>query len=372
MTKLIKTEYVPDYVSAPGETLQEKLDELGFSQAELAMRTGRPKKTINEIIQGKAAITPETAIQFEMVLKIPAHFWLTREAKYRSWLAQKSEDNRLENEIEILSRLPIRHMIDYGWIASRSSKVDQLKEVLSFFGVASSNQIQCIEQIAFRKSRSYKSDPWSLAAWLRKGEIDAREMNFPEYNSDRFLQSLSEIRLMTLEEPKTFVPKLVQKCGDAGVYVVFTRELPKTCISGATRWLNSLRPLLQMSLRHKDDGHVWFTFFHEAGHIYLGHAKKDIFLEDEHRGSLDAIDQFENAANDFANNILIPERLLERFMEQEDFSDKAIENFSTKIRVAAGIVVGRLQNMSKLRYDQGHRLKKKYCWENWPMSVFKA
>ncbi len=58
---------------------------LGLSQAELAERTGRAKKTINEIIQDKAAITPETAMQFELVLRVPAAFWSVRESQYRAF-----------------------------------------------------------------------------------------------------------------------------------------------------------------------------------------------------------------------------------------------------------------------------------------------
>jgi HTH-type transcriptional regulator / antitoxin HigA len=50
--------FSPDYAVAPGETLRELLSELELSQSDLAERTGRPKKTINEIIQGKAEITP--------------------------------------------------------------------------------------------------------------------------------------------------------------------------------------------------------------------------------------------------------------------------------------------------------------------------
>lgn len=54
-----------------------------MSQAELAEQTGIPKKTINEIINGKAAITPETALQFERVLGTPASFWNNRERRYQ-------------------------------------------------------------------------------------------------------------------------------------------------------------------------------------------------------------------------------------------------------------------------------------------------
>lgn len=55
--------YQPNKISAPGETLLDLLEEREMSQAELAKRTGRPLKTINEIVKGKAAITAETAIQ---------------------------------------------------------------------------------------------------------------------------------------------------------------------------------------------------------------------------------------------------------------------------------------------------------------------
>jgi HTH-type transcriptional regulator / antitoxin HigA len=88
MVNPTQNQYVPDTVSSPGETLREILEERGMSQAEFAARTGCPKKTINEIIRGKTAITPETAIQFERVLRPPARFWNQRESNYREGLAR--------------------------------------------------------------------------------------------------------------------------------------------------------------------------------------------------------------------------------------------------------------------------------------------
>lgn len=80
---MMQNAYRPDFVSPPGETLLETLETIGMSQAELAKRMGHPIKTINEIIQKKAAITAETALQLEQVLHIPASFWLKREQQYR-------------------------------------------------------------------------------------------------------------------------------------------------------------------------------------------------------------------------------------------------------------------------------------------------
>jgi len=89
--------FKPDYAIPPGQTLLEHLETLGLSQAELAERTGRPKKTANEIIHGKVAITPETALQFERVLGSPASFWNALEQNYRASLARLDERRRLHS-----------------------------------------------------------------------------------------------------------------------------------------------------------------------------------------------------------------------------------------------------------------------------------
>jgi len=80
MANRLQNQYQPDLVSPPGETLAEVLEQLGMTQADLAERTGRPKKTISEIVTGKAAIAPETALQLERVLGISANFWNARNA----------------------------------------------------------------------------------------------------------------------------------------------------------------------------------------------------------------------------------------------------------------------------------------------------
>ena len=79
----------PDYISSPGATLTEVLADRGMTQADLARRTGYSEWMINEIIKGKAVITPGTAIQFERALGVPASFWNQRERNYRKWLNHK-------------------------------------------------------------------------------------------------------------------------------------------------------------------------------------------------------------------------------------------------------------------------------------------
>lgn len=73
-------------LNCPGDTIQENIDYIGMSQAELALRMGRSKEKINELIKGKSAITQDTAIKLEYVLNIPSEFWLGLEKKYQEEL----------------------------------------------------------------------------------------------------------------------------------------------------------------------------------------------------------------------------------------------------------------------------------------------
>lgn len=89
MPDKLQNEYDPESVSAPGETLLEILETIDMSQMELARRMGCSVELVNEIIQGKAVITPEIALQLEQALHTPVSFWLNRERRYREYLAQE-------------------------------------------------------------------------------------------------------------------------------------------------------------------------------------------------------------------------------------------------------------------------------------------
>jgi addiction module HigA family antidote len=69
----------------PGETLTEKLQELGMGPKEFAIRTGKPEKTIIAVLEGKTSITPEMAVLFEMVTSISTGYWLNAQRSFDSF-----------------------------------------------------------------------------------------------------------------------------------------------------------------------------------------------------------------------------------------------------------------------------------------------
>ena len=361
MSNKFQNEFSPNYVSAPGETLLETLETIGMTQAQLANRTGRPRKLINEIIKGKAAITTETALQFERVLGVPASFWNNREHQYRETLARIKEYEELENELEWLKRFPIKTMNRLGWIRNPRDKVHQLREVLNFFGVASPGQLKDLWdgiQASFRKSPAFEFDQGALLAWLRKGEIDAQHIRCALYDSKRFLKTLHRVRSLTVEDPEIFQSEVMRLCAEAGVAVVFIPELPKIRVSGAARWLTPNKALIQLNLRYKTDDQLWFTFFHEAGHI-IRHGKRDVFIDIEVSKPNDAR---EEEASNFAANLLIPPVKYVDFIRRDDRSKASIRRFASEIGIAPGIVVGRLQHDRILPYSHCNDLKNWLAW----------
>lgn len=358
--------YLPDEVSLPGETLQEILEDRQMSQAELAERTGRPRKTINEIIKGKAAISPETALQLELVLGIPASFWNNLERHYQEFLARQREKELLAASAGWLKQVPVKELEERGWISKRPrGSADQVREVLQFFGVASPTEWKLVfevPQVSFRHSPTFKSEPGPLAAWLRQGEIEAQKVRCDPFDAARFHDSLTEAKALTLREPEEFVPLLQRLCAKAGVAVVFVRELPKCRVCGATRWLSPTKALIQLSLRYKTNDHLWFTFFHEAGHILL-HGKRLTFIDEGNVGQ----SQEEAEANRFASDLLIPPDRLEDLRGLVDAahrsSEVAVTEFAESLGIAPGIVVGRLQHEKWLPFQSNlNSLKISYKW----------
>jgi Zn-dependent peptidase ImmA (M78 family) len=149
-------------------------------------------------------------------------------------------------------------------------------------------------------------------------------------------------------------------CAQAGVAVVFVPELPGTHLYGATRWLGTKKALIQLSLRGKSDDQLWFTFFHEAGHILL-HEKKDVFIKAEGKGCGEiGGSEKEQEANQFAQDLLIPSEKYQAFVDTGQFDESEIRTFAKEIGIAPGIIVGRLQHEKIIPFSAWNNLKKRY------------
>lgn len=352
--------FTPSYAFPPGETLAEVLESRQMTQAELAERTDLTPKTVNEIVKGKAPVTPETALHFERVLGLPASFWNNLQRRFDELQARKAEADRLRHSVQWSRKFPLRKMANWRWIELPTDRVEQVGCLLNFFGTATPDAWESrwrTVRVAFRAATRYEVDEYALACWLRRGEIEASSIETASYGERRFRQALDTARSLTTLPGVEFVEHLVRVCAEAGVAVVFVPELPRIRTYGATRWLSPQKAVVQLSLRQKSDYQLWFTFFHEAAHILL-HPKRKVFLEQGEDG-----DELEHEADEFASNHLIPSGAYRTFVEGADFDVASIRAFAATMGLSPGVVLGRLQYDEQVPHKSRlNRLKKRYTF----------
>jgi len=359
MTKTLQSIFTPDYVVHPGDILRDELEAIGMRQKDLADRTGKSENNISKIVNGKAPITTEMALQLENVLNISAHIWNNLETHYQETLARIKEAQRLSRQKSWLAKFPINFMIEKQWLEYFDDTISQIKALLAFFGVASPDEWQSVwEQTEAAYRKSSESNQYALSAWLRKGELDGQNIDCAPYRESVFLRTLFDIRYLTNEYPQVFVPELKRLCSSCGVAVVFTPQTPNSRVCGVARWLSPSKALIQLSLRYKRNDILWFTFFHEAAHL-LKHKKKKIYLEHETPDSSDE----EKEADHFAANVLIPDDIFNAFVARRNFNRKSIVSFARSQGIAPGIVLGRLQKYGRIPWKTSmNDLKMKLQW----------
>ncbi len=348
--------FQPDYAVPPGDTLEETMEFLGMTQRELADRTGLTVQTLHRIFKGEQPITYETANRLELVTGTPAAFWNNLEAQYREQLAKLEQDRELAEHLDWLKQIPTKELVQRGTIPASDDKIVLLREVLRFYSVSSPAAWRAVwhePAAAARRSTIFASSPGPTSAWLRLGQIQARQIETRPYDKKVFAANLRVIRDLTGREPEAFVPEMQRLCAEAGVAFVLVPEIKKAPWSGAAEWLSPSKAMLLLNLRGKSEDKFWFTFFHEASHI-LNDSKKGTYLDD---GKDYKDDPAEKRADEFAAEMLIPSTFDPAI--QRATSTDEIKTLAERIGVSPGLVAGRFQHLTK-KWTHFHSLIRRF------------
>lgn len=84
----------------PGEILLEEfLNPLGISQSKLAQDLNVSVGRINDIVQGKRAITPDTALRLAVYFNMTPEFWMNLQSHYDLKLAKQKLLPKIERSV---------------------------------------------------------------------------------------------------------------------------------------------------------------------------------------------------------------------------------------------------------------------------------
>lgn len=344
----------PEWASAPGETILDILQERDISHSSLACSLGESIEQLDDLLEGHRSITLGLAKRLNETLGGSVEFWMQRDHQYRT------DSERLTEEAW-LRELPVKDMIDYGWIPG-PDETDPLSASLEFFGVDkviewSHSNNHLVDRAALRASDSYPSEAAALSAWLRRGELQAKNLDVGRWDANDIEQALIAARSLTrIRDPEQFLLALRERFGPCGLAVVAER-LPAKCSASGAAWFRSEeQAVVLLSFRYLSDDHFWFTFFHEVAHLLL-HGGRQVYVDSPE----DELSEREEEANKFAATALIPAALRSE-LDELPLSKRAIIRFARRAGISPGIVVGQLQHAGKLSMDGLNDLKRRYHW----------
>lgn len=343
--------FKPMIAIPPGETIKENMEFLGMSQKELAVRIGITEKHLSNILNGKAAITYDTALNLESVLGPSAEFWIELESGYQLDKARLEKENELAIDLNVLKDIKYNEMSKRGWIRNTSIRAERVINCREFFGVANLSLIPRTAAVMFRKNEIGDETNLNILAWLREAELQGMKVETDDFDKNKLRKFIPKFRELTLESANEFYPKIKKLCAECGVALVLVEDLPGNGICGATIWRNG-KAILALTVRGKRADIFWFTLFHELAHI-INHKKEQCDINFDDKSS-----KIEKEANDIARDYLIPNHLYNEFVEKYDVNSKLdIIKYSKMIGIAPSILTGRLMFDGYISYDQFSELR---------------
>jgi addiction module HigA family antidote len=359
------TKYQPQTVSHPGETLREKLDELQMTPKEFAVRCNKADTIISEVLNGKRSVTPEMAIQFENVTKIPASFWLKRQNSYNEAKARNEQQETITAAVSWAREFPYADMASKGWVITTRKAEEKAVALFKYFGMSSYQSwenfyLKGALPAIFRVSLAHAKAPHAISAWLRKGDIEAEKLNAPAYSKKALKAALPHLKAVMANQPADYREQAQEILLATGVKLVFIPCIAKAPVNGVARWIEKNNtPLIQISSRYKRNDIFWFSLFHEIGHILL-HGKKEIFLENvDYEG---ADQDKEDEADAFAEIWTFTKAQEQKVLDALPLTDDEIQGFAQGFGTHPAMIVGRLRHLGYYHYSQGQDLIVKLNW----------
>ncbi|GAA1156471.1 HigA family addiction module antidote protein [Microbacterium oxydans] len=351
-----------NYAVAPGEYLAEWLDDSGTTQQQAASRIGASRKQINEIVNGRAPITAETAFKLQRLTRIEADTWLRLELQYRTDLARLHDEQELAQHVSKIPAATASYLRSLG--ATTASARAPGKLVSDFLAFHSFGTWQAFEEsvqrshdgeyaLAALTENKAAFDLVACSTWLRAGELSEAFERGQRYSFDEeALRALiPHLRERAAYPDDAMLHDLAELLSSVGVVFAMVEPPKSFPLYGMTRWINNRVPMIQQSGRRAKDGFIIWTFFHEIGHV-LNDPRGEMHYELSSKKVRST--KAEKAANAFAFESLFGEDGLEPFDGLT--SDRAIQRAAREVGVSPGVAVQQLHRYRKLPYNYGNQL----------------
>jgi len=343
-------EFTPAEVFPPGEFIREELAARGWTQKDFAEILGRPLAAVNQIIQGKRAITPRTAKELGAAFDTSAELWLNLESSYRLSLTSTT-GGEIRKRAQIYEVAPVKEMQRRCWIKPTKTVQELERELCRHYGTNFLSAIPPIKMAARASADTGDAVRAAQLAWGHRVRQLANMVHADAYTPEALMQLLPEVhKIEANPEEIRRIPRLL---AEAGIRFLIVEHLQHTRLDGASLWVND-KPVIALSMRFDRIDWFWHTLIHELMHV----RGKDEGRLDADLEAPAGNDEVESRVDREAAEFLIPGNELDSFVLRTKpyFSKVRIVQFANRIRVHPGIVVGQLQHRGEVRYHANREM----------------
>ena len=334
----------------PGKILRRMMEERGWAQEDLASIIGKSRQAISEIVSGKNGIALDMAIALGAAFGNSPQDWLTHDQLYRLSMAERNVSD-VQQMAQLYQKAPVRDMVKRGWIRPELDARELTKELEAFFESDVLNE-GIRFPVATKRTISLDDLNPAETAWCFRARHLARTLMADEFVPSRMEKAQAAIRKLAAHPREACrVPSVL---AEFGIRFLVIEPLPGARIDGAAFWLD-VGPVIAVSIRYDRVDGFWFTLMHEFAHIRNGDALSvDAGLVDGTKGIAVTLveDEAERAANFQAADSLVPSAELESFIRRVGplYPKARVIQFSNRLRIHPGIIVGQLQHRKELGY----------------------
>jgi len=360
VSKMVKKQ--KPYINiGPGAFIQEELDERGWRQGDLADIIGMTQKTVNQIINNRQSITPETARLLSRAFGQSPEYWTNLDSIYRLQLLDESHKEKMaELKAMIYKYMPIQEMVKKKWICAQNNFNELIKDVMAFWSVAdlSFDFFGSTLLPQFRKSSAYSNsfnDNYALC-WYRMAQRCAKKFDSSEYDNTA-LESLAN-RLHEYTVMQDGITAFIQALENCGVKFFVLSHLQKTYTDGAA-FLDGANPVIVYTKRYDRNDNFWFTIAHEIAHI-LKHLNtpSDFFIDNVEISGRESTTEQE--ADEYAAELLKIHKIMDIFdLDRNYIKQSKILATADYLKLHPGMIVGILQHNDLLAPNYYNKYKEK-------------
>ena len=339
LVEMYEDKHYPINLPDPIDAIKFRMEQMGLNQQNLVPFIGSKSK-VSEVLNRKRPLTLSIMRGLQRGLGIPAEVLLQEPGK----------DFPADIPDLDWARFPVVEMAKRKWITNNKNIKGNEEEIIRDF-IKDAGGIENVSSLLFRKSTSPRqnknTDIYALNAWcLRVLSLAHKQPLDTKYIPDSvgFSELRDIVKLSYLYGGALLAKEYLEK---HGIYLIIVRHLPRTYLDGASILLKDGTPIIALTLRYDRIDNFWFCLLHELAHIikHLSKNKREVIIDDlDLRGHQSEIkDKIEGEADDLAKKALIPEEYWQKFVAQENITNKAVREFSKQIKIHPAIVAGRIR-----------------------------